>query len=61
MTYTELARSSFFFRSVGTVDRTARHLGTGMNDRNERSQGQDDGDSMLILKTSLQGEVRVSG
>ena len=53
-TYTELARSSLVFkRLVGTVDRRARDLGTGMNNRNERSLGQDDGDSMLILKTSL--------
>ena len=54
MTYTELARSSFVFKqSVGTVDRRTRNLGTGMDNRNERSRGQDDGDSLLILKTSL--------
>ena len=62
MTDTELARSSLVFkRSVGTVDRRSRHLDPGMNIRNERSRGQDDGDSMLILKTNLRGEVRVSG
>ena len=54
MTYTELAHSSLVFkRSVGTDDRRARNLGTGMSNRNERSRGQDDGDRMLILKTTL--------
>ena len=58
MTYTKFAGSSLVSkRSVGTVDRRLRHLGTGMNNRNEHSQGQEDIDSMLILKATLRVEV----